>query len=182
MKTKTNKLYLIVCAVLALALLLSLIGFISARSNVKELKADVLALTEENQQLKLINQTLQNQLGGIEEGEAYCELVVSDWSEKNGKLTVSTSSQVFLPSGANASARLELWHGPNVIGTETLTLTLGATGSYDADVSATFNIPALQADEELQLWLVVESDITNTFSSCGAGWYLEGNQLMIIAG
>ena len=56
MKIKTNKIFLIVCAALTAALLLSVIGFFSVKSDVKELEADVRALTEENQQLKVLNQ------------------------------------------------------------------------------------------------------------------------------
>lgn len=182
MKIKTNKLYPIICAVLTAALLLSVIGFFAARGDVKELEADVLALTEENQQLKLLNQTLQTQVGILEESETYCELAVNDWSAAGGNLSISAHAQAFLPVGAQVNARIELWHGPNVIGSEPVALVPGASGSYEADVTASFQVPSLQADEELQLWLVIDSETFNTISFCGAGWYEEGGQLMVIAG
>ena len=182
MKTKTNKILLIVCAALTAALLLSVIGFFAAKSDVKELEADVLALTEENQQLKLLNQTLQTQMGVLEENETYCELSVTDWATSGNDLTVSVHAYASLPIGAQVNARLELWHGPDVVGTSPVTLTPGAIGAHEADVSASFKIPTLQADEELQLWLVIDSDSFNTISFCGAGWYMEGDQLMVIAG
>ncbi len=182
MKIKTNKLYPIVCAVLAAALLLSVIGFFTARSNAKELEEEVAALLDENQQLKLLNQALEAQVGIWENNETYCELSVGEWSEQNGTLNVYAYAQAFLPAGAQTNARMELWHGPDVIGSEPVTLMPGEGGAYEAEVSATFKVPTLQADEELQLWLVIDSDSFNTISSCGAGWYEEDGQLMVIAG
>ena len=182
MKTKTNKIFLIVCAALTAALLLSVIGLIAARSDVKELEADVLALTEENQQLKMLNQALQTQMGILEDSETFCELSVTDWSASGDTLNVSAHAYASLPIGAQVNARLELWHGPKVVGSEPVTLTAGIVGSYDADVTAAFKIPALQEDEELQLWLVIDSDSFNTISFCGASWYEEGGQLMVVAG
>lgn len=182
MKIKTNKLYLIICAVLAAALLLSIIGFFVARSDAKELEEEVAALLDENQQLKLLNQALEAQVGVWENNETYCELSVGEWSEKNGSLNVSAYAQAFLPAGAQVNARLELWHGPDVIGSEPVTLAPGEGGAYEAEVSASFKVPSLKEDEELQLWLVIDSDSFNTISFCGAGWYEENGQLLVIAG
>ena len=182
MKIKTNKLYRIICAVLVAALLLTVIGFFVTKSNVKELEEEVAALLDEKQQFELLNQALQTQLDMQEDGNPYCELSVGDWTAEGSKLTVSVYAQAFLPASAQASARLELWHGPDVIGTEPVKLTFGEGGSYEAELSASFQIPSLKADEELQLWLVIDSETFNTISSCGAGWYDEGGQLLVIAG
>jgi len=183
MKTKKISIHLIVCAVLAVALLLSVIGFFSARADVKELEAEVLILAEENQQLKLLNQALQSQFNMQDDTEIYCELSVGDWSEKDGTLTGTAYAQAFLPIGAQSTARIELWHGPDVVGSEPVALDPDAVGGFcEAEASFSFKIPTLQADEDLQLWLVIDSDSFNTISSCGAGWYEENGQLLVIAG
>lgn len=187
MKTKRTTFFLIVCAVLAAALLLSVIFLISAKSDVKELKAEVLALTEENQQLASLNQALQtqlnNQISGSVDSELYCVLSVDDWSQKNDTLTIEAFSQAFLPFDAQPTARIELWHGSDVIATQPVTLAVGEVdGSFEGASSLSFQIPALEADEELELWLIVESADYDTLFTCGAGWYSEGGQLMIIAG
>lgn len=186
MRIKKSKFFQIICALLSAALLLAVIGFISARSEVKELEAEVLALTEENQQLSVLNQALQTQLNiqnNSLDGEYYCELIVDDWSQKNGTLTVEAFAQASLPAGSTPSARIELWRGSTVMESIPVTLNAGQTvGIFEAESSLSFHIPAIEAEEELELWLIVECGELNDLFTCGAGWYLEGNELMIIAG
>ena len=186
MRVKKSTFFQIICALLSAALLLSVIGFISAKSEVKELEEEVLALLEEKQQLSALNQTLQNQLNvqyNSLEGDYYCELVVNNWSQKNGNLIIDASAQAALPVGTAPSGRIELWRGSTVIESVPVTLNAGQTeGMFEADASLTFDIPAIEAEEELELWLIVESGEINDLFTCGAGWYLEGNELMIIAG
>ena len=186
MRVKKSTFFQIICALLSAALLLSVIGFISAKSEVKELEEEVLALLEEKQQLSALNQTLQNQLNiqnSSLDGDFYCELVVNNWSQENGDLIIDASAQASLPVGTAPSGRIELWRGSAVIESVPVTLNAGQTdGIFEADVSLTFDIPAIESDEELELWLIVESGEINDLFTCGAGWYLEGNELMIIAG
>ena len=179
--------FLLVCALFSVALLVSMIFLFSAKAEVKELEADVLELAEENQQLTLLNQALQTQLGSMSAGNAdsayYCELRVDNWSQKNGTLTVDAFAQASLPAGIAATGRIELWRGNAVISAEPITLGAGETAGFlDATASLSFHIPALEADEELELWLIVEPEGLNTLFTCGAGWYSEGGQLMLIAG
>lgn len=187
MKTKTSTFFLIICALLSAALLLSVISLISAKSEVKELEAEIFELAEENQQLTLLNQALQTQLNGQStaspDGEFFCALSVDDWSQKNGTLTVDAFAQAYLPADAESSAQIELWLGSAVIATQPITLDAGGEdGLFETEISLSFQVPEIGADEELQLWLIVESTGCNTLFTCGAGWYLEDGQLMIIAG
>jgi len=187
MKTKKTTIFLIVCVLLSAALLLSVISLVNTKSDVKELEAEVLELAEANQQLSLLNQALQAQLSGeivgSSEGEFYCALSVDDWSQKKSVLTVDAFAQAFLPADAQPTGRIELWRGSTVVDNQPLTLTANAVdGSFEAEVSLTFDIPALEPGEEMELWLIVETPGHNTLFTCGAGWYSEAGQLMIIAG
>ena len=177
--------FLTVCALFSVALLVSVLFLVDAKADVKELEADVVALAEENQQLTLLNQALQTQLNsyvvGTPDSDLYCVLNVDDWSQKNGNLTVDAFAQAFLPAGTVPTARIELWRGSDVIATEPVTLS-AVDGAFEAEASLSFKIPAIEAEEELELWLIVESDSFNTLFTCGAGWYAENGQLMIIAG
>ena len=176
--------FLTVCALFSVALLVSVIFLISAKTEVKELEADVLALAEENQQLSVLNQALQAQLNaqlGVVEGDYYCALSIDDWAQKNGTLTVDAFAQAFLPAGAEPTGKIELWRGSAVIAAQPIALS-AADGAFEAEASLSFNIPALEADEELELWLIVEAPGVNSLFTCGAGWYAENGQLMIIAG
>ena len=187
MKTKRTTIFLIICALLCAALLFSVVSLISAKSEVKELEAEILALAEEKQQLVLLNQLLQTQMsgqtGGSPDGDFYCALSIDDWSQKNGTLTVDAFAEAFLPVGSTATGRIELWRGSAVIASQPVALTASEVdGAFEAEASLSFNIPALEAEEELELWLIVESPDINTLFTCGAGWYAENGQLMIIAG
>ena len=187
MKTKRTTFFLIVCALLCAALLFTLVSFISVKSEVKELEAEVMTLLEENQQLTLLNQALQTQLkgttGASPDGEFYCELIVDDWSQDNGNLNVQAFAQAALPIGAAPNARIELWRGSTVIETKPITLSdAEADGIFETEASLSFHIPAIETAEELELWLIVDADGLSSLFTCGAGWYLEGDQLMIIAG
>lgn len=186
MKTKKATPYLIICVLLSAALLLSVVFLISAKSDVKELEAEILALTEENQQLSLLNQALHTQLNdrvGVVDGEHFCELSVDDWSQENGALNVSIWAQASLPAGVQPNARIEMWRGSDVIANQPITLAAGEIdGIFEAVSTLSFQIPAIEPSEELELWLIVEAPGCNTLFTCGAGWYQEDGQLMIIAG
>ena len=44
------------------------------------------------------------------------------------------------------------------------------------------DFPEIGADEELQLWLVVQSENAGLLDSCGGGWYFENGEWMLITG
>ena len=177
MKKNTPTIYLIACVILAAALLVSVIALVSAQSQVKELKAQV--------------QSLQGQLS-VDQSyvvparpeDYYCNLVVDTWSVASDTLTVDAYAQAALSVNVAATAQLELRLGDTVLQTIALELEAGeAAGMHEADITnAAFAIPSLGADDELQLWLTVCPENGEPFSTCGAGWYPEDGQLMLITG
>lgn len=190
MRTRRQPL-LIPCILLALALLVSLFFLLRARSDVKELEEALLELTEEKAATDNLNEALRIQLDsyflGIPNGtyaeEDYCSLLVDDWSESKGKLKVDTFAQVFFIVPTDFTAKLELWRGESVVSSQNVTLNpTEASTVYEANLSASFDIPELVAGEELQLYLMIEPANGNSFSAYAAGWQLEGDNLVIITG
>lgn len=190
-----QKLLPVLCAVLAAALLLSVTALIFEKSETKAAEQYIDFLTAQVQTLEEQNQALQLQLSyqgimwepiGSEspaEEEPYCTLVIDTWTVEDHILSVNTFAQAVLPADVPFSARLELWHGSAVLESHALSLEPGeAAGIFEADAAAQFEIPALGADEELQLWLVVEPAGSHPLSAYGAGWHLENEQLVYIAG
>ncbi len=191
MKKKRRQPLLIPCILLALALVVSLFFLLRARSDVKELEEALLELTEEKAATDNLNEALRIQLDsyflGVPNGayleEDYCSLLVDDWSENNGKLNVDTFAQVFFAVPTDFSAKLELRHGDTVISSQNVTLNpTEADTVFEADLSASFDIPDLSAGEELQLCLTIEPATENPFSAYAAGWLLEDGNLVIITG
>ena len=182
---------LIACAVLCAALLVSVFSLRAANADVRELEKQLLVLTKENDQLSNLNQALRLQLDSyflsgsantyIE--EEYCSLLVDSWSEKDGVLSFDAFAQLFLIAPADFTARLELWRGDTVFSTQPVTLnTTEADTIFEANISASFDIPQIGDDEELQLWLMVEPASGNPLFACAAGWSLENGELVIITG
>ena len=182
---------LIPCILLAVALLISLFFLFRARSDVKELEAALLELTEEKAATDNLNEALRIQLdsyflgipGGTYVEEDYCSLMVDDWSESNGKLNVDTFAQVFFTAATDFTAKLELWRGESVIASQNVTLNpTEAETIFEANLSASFDIPDLQDGEELQLCLMIEPANGNSFFAYAASWQLEDDGLVIITG
>ena len=186
---------LIACVLLAAALLLSVTALIAAKSEAKAASEQVQALTGQIQTLEEQNQALRLQLSyqnatwfPTEElpayGEAYdCTLMVDGWEKEGGTLKVSVFAQAFLEEDVPFTARLELRRGDAVLESQPVTLDTGeAAGSFEAEVTVSFSMPEIGADEELQLWLAVQSAGSDPLFACGAGWYLEDGQLMLITG
>ena len=98
-------------------------------------------------------------------------------------LTIDAFGQAFLPGADHFEARIDFWKGNDVLESKPLTLNPGeGADSYEAEVAVDFEIPELGADEQLQIWLIVELGEADVVYSCGASWYLEGDQLMLITG
>lgn len=194
MKKKAYTISLIVCVILAAALLLSVIALVSAKSKVKASSEQVLTLIKRVQALEEENQTLQAQLDAqssavqaevtpVDTEDFYCTLMVDTWEVKDGKLTADTFAQAVLSEGVNFSAQIELWRGDAVLASQDVILDIGeADGVFESDVKVAFQIPEIGADEELQLWLMVEPVGSEALFACGAGWYLEDGVLMLITG
>lgn len=181
----------ILCVVLAVALIFTVVGLISANKKadaaveqLQILASRVQALEEENLTLRLQQSWQETQWSAVEGEEAYhCTLVIESWSAQTDFLTVEAFAQAVLPPDAAYSAQLELWLGSDVIAAQPITLTASeAAGIFDTDVSVDFSVPAIGDGEELQLWLVVESVGCDTLFHCGGSWYPENGQLMLITG
>lgn len=175
MKTKKSAILVIVCLLLAAALALSVFALVAA-------KKQVAALEEENHALKAQIENMSVTYDWLPE-ETYCTLVVADWSVSGNVLTANTFAQAVLADPAVSDARIELRRGETVLDSQSVTFGSGdAPGIYEVDASVTFDFPEIGADEELQLWLVVESESAGLLDSCGGGWYHENGEWMLITG
>lgn len=188
MKTKTLKISQILCIVLAAALLLTVVLLIGAKSEVSDLEKEVQALNEQVQSLHAqLNSHSVSVVPGtdnVEEDGDYSTFIIDYWAANDGMLTVSSSVYVGMFSDELSGARVELWRGDAVVQSIPLALAEGeAEDVYEAVLTdVTFTIPQIDSTEELQLWLVVESANGNPVFTCGAGWYLEGDELMLVSG
>lgn len=191
MKKASPNILLILCIVLAAALLLSVGALISAKAEAKAATEQLQILSDRLQTLETENATLRLQQGFLDsvwtpvEGESdyHCTLMVESWSVENTTLSVSTFAQAVLAPDAVCSAQLELRLGNTVIASQPIDLNAGeAEGIFEADTAVSFSIPEISADEELQLWLIVESAGSDTLYACGAGWYQEDGHLLLITG
>ena len=188
MRKRRRQQLLIPCVLLAVALLVSLFFLFSARREVKELEEALQTVTEEKEAMDNLNQALRMQLDSYFVGssyveEDYCSLLVDNWSESNGKLKVDALAQVFLTVPTEFTAKLELWRGDAVVSSKAVTLNpTEAETVFEAEVSADFEIPAISAEEELQLCLMIEPADGDSFFAYAAGWQLEDGNLVIITG
>ena len=191
-KKRTNLPLLILCLLLAVALVVSLISLRNAKKDVQLLEAQLQELAYENESLSNLNQALRLQLDSyflspsgsssyVEED--YCALMVADWSEKDGVLSFDAQAEVFLTAPAAITSRLELWRGDAVYDTQNITLSKADSDTaYQTAFSTSFEIPKITQEEELQLWLMVELENGETLFACAASWRLEGDDLVIITG
>lgn len=195
MKKNTLTITLILCAVLAAALLLTGISLVKAKAEVKDAQAQIQSLTAQVQALEQRNQSLQarpatatspvqTEITPINPEDFYCTLVIDNWTVQNGILAVDAFAQAYLDENIKFSAQIELWRGDTVLETQEVLLDIGeAEGMFEADiVGAAFTLPEITAGEELQLWLMVKPSGNDALFCCGAGWYLEDGQLLLITG
>ena len=196
MKKNALTVTLIICLVLAAALVLSIAGFVSAKSDVAKLTARIEALEAENQ--ALLAQTSipsapvytdvdvpDEVVSSSADTDAYyCTLMIESWSYENGKLTITAFAQANLPGCTKANAKLELCKGDTALESVDIMLDSGeAEGIFEAEAAnISFSVPAMGANDELLLWLKVDPMNGGSVLDCGAVWYLENNQLMLVAG
>lgn len=178
MKKNSLIVSLLLCAVLAAALLISVIFLTRAHSEIDALTAQVEAL-----QTQLQAQPQANQPQDVSpDEEGYFTFIADTWDIVSNQLTVAGYAYAVLPAGTDHPATLELRLGSDVVSSQSVVLTQGeAEGVFEADLEASFPLPTLGADDMLQLWLVVDTG-SGTRSACGAEWYMEGTELMLIAG
>ncbi len=183
MKKKIVRFYQILCLALAAALLLMTVAFISVKSEVTTLEEEVQTLNSHIQALEM-QLNVQDFLATEEDNVDYATLSIESWSAEGEKLTVSGYVFVGLFSDSILGAQLELRSGEILVQSIPLALELGeAENVYEAAIADTsFRIPKLNAEEELQLWLVVTPTSSAPLSAYGAGWYVEDGSLMLIAG
>lgn len=192
MKKKRNLPLLIINLLLLAALSVSLFFLHAVKADLKVLEAQLQELTDENAQLSNLNYALQLQLDNqfLQDSgastyveEDYCALMIAQWSAQDGILSFDAQAEVFLTTPAEITARLELWRGDAVYDSQPVTLTKADSDTaWQTALSASFQIPPIAEGEELQLWLMVETDDGNTLFACAAGWYLENGQLAMITG
>jgi hypothetical protein len=194
MKKKVLNLQSLLCIVLAVALAVTAVALFFTDAKTAALEEELQLMSVELAELKLQNTELQAQLnasgilpeaGSQQEDIAdYSVFDVADWSVQDGNLTVTGSVYVGLFSDTLSAAHLELRKGDEVLQTVALELWEGeAEDVYEAELNgASFRLPALSDDEELQLWLVVQPANGSAVSSFGAGWYQVGDELMMVTG
>lgn len=192
MKKKRNLPLLIINLLLLAALSVSLFFLYDTKSDLAVLQTQIQELTDENAQLSNLNYALQLQLDNqfLQDSgastyveEDYCALMIAQWSAQDGILSFDAQAEVFLTAPAEITARLELWRGDAVYDSQPITLTKADSDTaWQTALSASFQIPPIAEGEELQLWLMVETDDGNTLFACAAGWYLENGQLAMITG
>lgn len=192
MKKKRNLPLVILCFLLLAALSVSLFFLYDTKSDLAVLQTQIQELTDENAQLSNLNYALQLQLDNqfLQDSgastyveEDYCALMIAQWSAQDGILSFDAQAEVFLTTPAEITARLELWRGDAVYDSQPVTLTKADSDTaWQTALSASFQIPPIAEGEELQLWLMVETDDGNTLFACAAGWYLENGQLAMITG
>ena len=177
MKKKTLTLVLIICAVLAVVLV-SVIALTSANNDTPAPEVDDVSVQNQPE-----NNPGQDPLEVLDSNNPDCALILNDWKVQDNVLTIDAFAQAFLPGVENFEARIDFWKNDTVLESNALTLNPGeGTDSYEAEVAVDFAVPELGADEELQVWLIVELGDTDVVYSCGAGWYAENGQLMLITG
>lgn len=118
----------------------------------------------------------------------YCNLLVGDWTLKNGSLFISGYAQAQLPQigsdpVAPAAALCLLHNGEPLQRCDIALLPGEGSGSFEGELNSfDFDpLPVLQEDDTLELWLEVSIG-TQTMSVCGAEWHLENGELMLVAG
>lgn len=123
---------------------------------------------------------------------AYCNLFVADWNESEDKLNITAGYvQVQLPQITPAGtdveyvgARLIFKLNGNTVETQTLDLPKGeGEGSYEtALTSVSFNMPEMEDDYQLDLYLDVDLSSGETISAAGGSWYYNNETLNMLVG
>lgn len=123
---------------------------------------------------------------------AYANLVVEDWEVAGSSLNIRSGYiQVQMPrmtfndmTTSVSQADLVLQLNGEEIGRQAVTLEAGeGSESYEATVSgATFAMPALEEDYQLNLWLEVTLSTGSTLTVSGGSWYSNNGELQLVVG
>lgn len=122
---------------------------------------------------------------------AYCNMVVDDYSVEDGKLNVKLNLSAKLPEfvskeapAAVESAQLVFTMGEEELETKDVTFEAGENGMLEAamdDVSLA--IPEkMEKDAQLTLTLNVKLTNTQELKSAGAGWFIQDDALVMVIG
>ena len=179
----------LVCSVCSLVL--SLLAFLRSEDT-----ATMVDLQAQNIQLQSQIDKLTNRMGNATEvptypaSTAHASLVVESFHSEDVLLILDSAYvQVQLPqTSANGltirRAELVLIHHENELYQQDITLEPGeGEGGYEAALrNITLPLPELTADEHLELLLEITLSDGQSFRSPSAGWYVENDQLLLIAG
>lgn len=120
------------------------------------------------------------------------QLVVEDWQAADGVLTVragtGTVRMPLLDSAGQrvtcTQAQLVLTRGSVSLGSANLALAPGETQSscYALIQDATFPLPPLEPEEQLDLWLIAFLSTGETLTSDAVSWYPAGDSLELAVG
>lgn len=179
----------LICSVCSLVL--STLAFIRSEDT-----ATMVDLQAQNSQLQSQIDKLTTRMSGATEAstfpasDAYCNLIVDGFSTGEVQLIIDTAYvQVQLPQAAANSvtirrAELVLMRGTNELYQQDITLEAGeGEGGYELTLTdLQLPLPELGADEQLDLKLEVTLSDGQSMRSASVSWYMEGEQLMLIAG
>ena len=122
----------------------------------------------------------------------YANLVVEDWEASATSLNLRSGYvQVQMPrmafndaSAAVSGAALVLQLNSEEVSRQSVTLEAGeGTGSYEASISGiSFQMPAMEEDYQLNLWLEVTLNSGTTLSVSGGSWYSNNGELQLVVG
>lgn len=122
---------------------------------------------------------------------AYCAMMVEDALVEDGKLTVSAGyAQVQLPaisrtgSGVSVTgAELVMKVDGSEISRQALTLTPETEQSLIGEIiGLSFQIPQMEDDQQLELWLEVALSDGQILFTTGGCWYFSGGELFLVVG
>lgn len=122
----------------------------------------------------------------------YCNLLVGGWEADGDALNITTlhlelQLPQLSPDGAAVAcqeARLVLYHGDAEADGQLLTLVPGeGTNALTLEEALPpFTLPELADGDQLALWLEVTLSDGRTERVCGAEWYQENGELLLVAG
>ena len=122
----------------------------------------------------------------------YANLVVEDWEATASSLNLRSGYiQVQMPrmtfngtTAAVSSAALVLQLNSEEVSRQAVTLEAGeGTGSYEASINGiSFEMPAMEDDYQLNLWLEVTLSSGTSLSVSGGSWYSNNGELQLVVG
>lgn len=123
---------------------------------------------------------------------AYCNLTLDSWLDQDGTLTVTTAYvQAQLPQltamgGVPTIQRAELvlrYQGEAFSAAEVVPEAGTGVGAYELTVTdVKLDMPRMEEDESLELWLELTLSDGQVLSALGASWYQAGDELFVVVG